>query len=437
MTNCKTARIEFLPSKNKKIEVEFVDKDITSDGGILLLREVDKINNFTHRISSCIPEYRDPNRVIHSIDTMVKQRIYGLALGYEDVNDQDKLRKDKAMIIATDQSHELASSPTICRLENAVNRRAAVLIHKVMIDVFIKAHKKPPKQITLDADPTDLTIHGEQEGKHYHAYYGSNCFLPLNIFCGEHLLVNYLRPSNIDGSKHCWVILALLVKYIRKHWPNVNIIFRGDCAFSRDKILTWCEKNNVRYIVGQSSNEVLKRKSKGLLSRAANDYEKTGVKQKLFDQDFYAAKSWSKQRKVVMKTEYGIKGDNVRFVVTNLRGLPEDIYRQCYCPRGDMENRIKELKLDCYANRMSCSDWWPNQLRLLFSSCAYILLDMLRRTALKNTKLKNATCETIRQTLLKVGAIIKSNTRRITFLISQHLVNKKLFYTTAQNLQYG
>jgi len=368
---------------------------------------------------------------------MVKQRIYGLALGYEDVNDQDKLRKDKAMIIATDQSHELASSPTICRLENAVNRRAAVLIHKVMIDVFIKAHKKPPKQITLDADPTDLTIHGEQEGKHYHAYYGSNCFLPLNIFCGEHLLVNYLRPSNIDGSKHCWVILALLVKYIRKHWPNVNIIFRGDCAFSRDKILTWCEKNNVRYIVGQSSNEVLKRKSKGLLSRAANDYEKTGVKQKLFDQDFYAAKSWSKQRKVVMKTEYGIKGDNVRFVVTNLRGLPEDIYRQCYCPRGDMENRIKELKLDCYANRMSCSDWWPNQLRLLFSSCAYILLDMLRRTALKNTKLKNATCETIRQTLLKVGAIIKSNTKRITFLISQHLVNKKLFYTTAQNLQYG
>jgi len=436
MTNCKTDKLEFLPSRNKKINVEFVDQNITSDAGLLLLREVDKINNFTSSIASCIPEYRDPNRITHSIDSMVKQRIYGLAHGYEDVNDHDGLRQDKAMQVAVDKDQALASSPTLCRLENAVNRNSSFLIHKLMIDTFIKAYKKPPKDIILDADPTDFTIYGNQEGKHYHGYYGSNCYLPLIIFCGRHLLVSYLRPCNIDGAKHCWAIVSLLVKYIRKHWPKVNIKFRGDGAFSRDKMLTWFEKNRIYYIVGQASNAVLKRKAKGLLSRAANDYEKTGVKQKLFDQDFYAAKKWSRKRKVIFKTEYGIKGDNVRFNVTNLRGLPEDIYKQCYCPRGDMENRIKELKLDCNAKRISCSDLWSNQLRLLFASAAYMLLDLLRRTALQKTKLKNATCNTIRQTLLKTGAIVKINTRRITFLMSQDLVNKNLFYIAANNLQF-
>jgi len=436
-TNCKTDKLELPPLKNKKLTVEFVDRSITSDAGVLLLRTVDKLNNFTSKISSCIEEYRDPDSITHSIDTMVKQRVYGLALGYEDLNDHNSLRKDKAMQFAVEKEFALASSPTLCRLENAVDKKAAVLIHKEILDVFIKSYNKPPKEITLDADPTDITIHGEQEGRHYHGYYGSNCYLPLIIYCGKHLLVSYLRPCNIDGSKHSWAVLSLLVKHIRKYWPKVNIKFRGDGAFSRDKILTWCEKNNIRYIVGQPGNAVLKRKSKSLLARAANDYERTGIKQQFFDQEFYAAKSWSRKRKIVMKAEYGEKGDNLRFVVTNLRGLPKDIYKNCYCPRGDMENRIKELKLDCYATRTSCSNWWPNQLRLLFSSCAYILLDTLRQIALKNTKLKNATCNTIRQTLLKAGAIVKINSRRVTFLMSQHLVNKKLFCTASNNLQYG
>ena len=268
-------------------------------------------------------------------------------------------------------------------------------LHKPIVDIFIKSHKKAPREIIIDADPTDDETHGNQEKKYYLGYYKHNCFLPVNFFCGNHLLVSYLRPSNIDPAKHVGGILSLLVKYIRKHWPKTRIIFRADGGLCRDNILSWCERNKIHYIVGYSRNSRLEKASKDLVARAALDYEKTGEKQTLYDQIYYSAYSWTGgMRKVIFKAEYSEKGKNIRFILTTLNKLPENCYK-FYCGRGDAENRIKELKLECYSGRTSCHDWSANQFRLLLSSFAYVLLNAVREIALVKTSLKNASCKTI------------------------------------------
>ena len=257
----------------------------------------------------------------------------------------------------------------------------------------------------------------------------------MHVFCEDQLLISYLRPSNIDGAKHAWAILSLLVKRIRQVWPNVKIIFRGDSGFCRDRMLRWCERNNVTYIVGIAQNNRLNKLSCEMQKLAADEYDKTEEKQRIFILFTYAAGSWKNERRVICKAEHTDKGANPRYIVTNeIAVRPKELYEVNYCGRGDMENRIKEIKLGVFSDRTSCHQWWPNQLRLIFSSMAYILIESMRRIALKNTELAHAQCETIRLKLYKIGAIILRNTRRIQFLLSGNYPKQSLFLETAKKL---
>lgn len=434
MTECNSRKIQFLPSNSKKVEAEFTDKEITSDGGMLLLREINNTIELTKSVAECIPDNREQKRITHTIEEMVMQRIFGLSLGYEDLNDHTQFRHDPIAKLSTNKNISLASASTLCRMENGINHTTNILLHKVMVDNFINSFKTPPKRIILDPDPSDDKVHGNQENKAYHGYYGHHCFLPLHVYCGKQLLVSYLRPSNIDSAKHMAAIMRLLINYIRKYWPNVNIIVRADGGLCRDKLLRWFERNNIIYIFGFTRNARLEAMTKGLMARASVDYEKTDAKQKLFDQIFYSAHSWpGEDRKIIVKAEYSEHGKNLRVVVTNMRGLPEKLYR-FYCLRGDAENRIKELKLDCYSGRTSCHSFVANQFRLILSSFAYILLESVRRLALNKTKMKKATCDTIRNKLLKVGAVVTRSKRRIHIALSDCFVNKSTFITAANTL---
>ena len=296
-----------------------------------------------------------------------------------------------------------------------------------MIETFISSHKEPPKELILDFDATDDLIHGNQEGGFYHGYYKNHCFLPLYVFCGKKLLAAYLRTSKKDGARHAWAILSLLVKRFRQEWPDVKIIFRGDSGFSRHKMFDWCEKNNVGYITGIAQNKRLKATMKPLMQKAEIDFEETQEKQRLFTEFHYAAGTWSHKRKIIGKAEHTKDGANPRFIVTNLPGNPQDLYDKIYCHRGDMENRIKEQQLGLFADRTSCHDWWPNQLRLIFSSLAYILMEHMRSTALVSTELENAQMSTIRLKLFKIGAVVIKNTRRIQFFLSSYYPLQDLF----------
>ena len=408
--------------------------DVTSDGGVLLLREINRKLGLTKKVSELIPDIRDQRYVDHSVEEMLAQRIYGIALGYEDVNDHITLRKDPGFQTAINSDTNLASASTLSRFENSVNRKTIVEINKIHVETFVNSFKKAPKELILDFDPTDDPIHEYQENRFYNGYYKSFCYLPLYVFCGEQLLVSYLRPCNIDGAKHAWAILSLLVKRFRQEWPGVKIIFRGDSGFCRPKMLQWCDKHEVGYIVGIGRNNRLLKFSATLRTEAAELVEQTQEKQRLFGAFQYAAESWEHERKIIVKAEHTLLGANPRFIVTNLEGDPKDLYEKIYCARGDMENRIKEQQLDLFADRTSCHDWWANHFRLLLSSCAYVLISAMRRIALKGTALAKAQCGTIRLKLLKIGAIIIRNTRRIKFLLSSSYPYQNLFYKIHREL---
>lgn len=427
MTNCKRESLYFPSLKGKKIELNFNGGDVTSDGGVLLLREIDRKLSLTKEVSTLIPDLRDQRYIDHQIDKILAQRIYAIALGYEDVNDHTTLRKDPGFQTAINCDSALASASTLSRFENSITRDTVVEINKIFVEKFINSFQEPPKELILDFDPTDDPIHGHQENRHYNGYYKSYCYLPLYVFCKEQLLVSYLRPCNIDGAKHAWAILSLLVKRFREEWPEAKIIFRGDSGFCRPKMLQWCDKNNVGYIVGIGRNNRLLNFSAALRAEAENLYIQTQEKQRLFAGFYYAAESWSHKRKIIVKAEYTALGANPRFIITNLEGDPHDLYEKIYCARGDMENRIKEQQLDLFADRTSCHQWWPNHFRLLLSSCAYVLISALRRTYLKGTALAKAQCGTIRLKLLKIGAIIIRNTRKIKFLLSSSYPYQELF----------
>lgn len=434
MTDCILSSLQLPACKGRKVEINFEGGDVTSDGGILLLNRIDQKLGLTEKIAKQFPDKRDQTKVQHSLLGMLRQRVYGIALGYEDLNDHDDLRHDTAFQTALYKDVDLASSPTLCRFENTADRSMAWTTHQVLIEQFIASYQQAPKELILDFDATDDIIHGTQVGRFYHGYYENYCFLPLYVFCGTQLLVSYLRPSSKDGALHAWAILSLLVKQLRKAWPDVKIIFRGDSGFCRHKMLEWCDRYGVFYIVGMARNKRLEKLLDPTLEIAKQSFAETQEKQREFTDFMYAAKSWKRERRIIGKAEVTIQGTNPRFIVTNLEGDPQHLYEKVYCARGNMENRIKEVQLDLFADRTSCHQWWPNQLRLLFSSLAYILVERLRALTLQGTELAVAQVQTIRLKLLKIGAVITRNTRRIRFMLSSHYPFKDLFCQVVQKL---
>lgn len=434
MTVCTTKIIEYSRCKRRKVQAEFNGGDITSDGGVMLLREVDRRLRLTERIAAILNDPRCPSKTRHSLLHMLRQRVYGLALGYEDLNDHSTLRKDPALQTAVEQDKDLASTSTLCRFENWVTFDALWDISRTLIDVFIESFEKEPQELILDFDTTDDAVHGEQFGSAFHGYYDHYCFLPLYVFCGNKLLVAYLRPGDSDNAKHAWAILALLVKRLRQAWPDVDIIFRGDSGFCRHQMLNWCDRHNVSYIVGMAKNSRLNDLAESWLLEAAVGYLCSQEKQRLFGDFLYAANTWKYERRVIVKAEHSALGENPRYVVTNLPGDPQQLYEKVYCARGESENRIKEQQLCLFADRTSCMNWVPNQLRLLLSSVAYTLLEALRSSALKGTLLARARCDTIRLKLLKIGAVIIRNTRRVRFLLSSSYPMQHLFLKVSKRL---
>ena len=431
MTDCNRQPLLFSSLGRQGIQADFAGGTLTSDAGGLLLREVDRQLGLIDALSDCLTDPRDPAKVIHDQRTMLAQRIFGLALGYEDLNDHDELRRDPLFSVLVDKppkpDEPLASSPTLCRLENRVDRKTLARLSAVLVEQFIASFDQPPDELVLDFDPTDLPVHGQQARRFFHGFYGHYCFLPLYVFCGSQLLVAYLRPSNIDAPLHTRAILKLLVARLRQAWPNVRIVLRADSSFARWKLLRWCEQNSVFYVVGLARNKVLERRGAPFMQAAEAEYQRTLQKVRNFHEFRYAAQSWDRQRRVIVKAERLEQGPTVRFVLTNLDAPPAAIYDERYTPRGDMENRIKEQQLMLFATRASCHAFAANQLRLLLSAAAYVLIEHLRRTVLKNTELQAAQADTIRLKLFKVAARVVVSVRRVVLHLSSAYPLQHLF----------
>ncbi len=427
MPDCTPLLLHFPSFDRRKIEASFSGGNVTSDGGILLLRAADQRLGLSAALDAVLTDPRDPLLITHPQVDLLRQRIYGLALGYEDLNDHDTLRGDLAWQTALERDDALASSPTLCRLEARASRRAAIAFHEVIFARFIASFATPPAELILDFDATDDRVHGHQEGRFFNGYYGDYCFLPLYVFCGEQLLVSYLRPSNLGAAQHSLAILKLLVKGLRRAWPKVKILFRGDSGFCRWRLFSWCERHGVDYLVGLAKNVRLAALAKPLIEQAEAAFVATQEKQRFFGWLDYGAGSRDKERRVILKAEHTDKGRNPRYLVTNLEGDAQGLYEETYCARGEMENRIKEQQLGLFADRTSCSGWWANQFRLLLSGAAYVLLESIRRVALAGTELARAQVGTIRLKLLKIGAVITRNTRRIRLLLSSAYPLQALF----------
>jgi Transposase DDE domain group 1 len=436
VTECYQGVLDFGRCQRRVVEADFSGGDISSDGGVLLLREVDRRIGLMPAMARALGDSRRQASCDHRLVSLLRQRVFALALGYEDVNDHDHLRHDGALQTACGRVESLGSSSTVGRVERRADRQAAWALHRVLVEQFIASFAKAPEELVLDFDATDDPVHGQQEGRFFHGYYDHYCFLPLYVTCGDQLLVSYLRPANIDAARHAWAILALLVKRLRQVWPTVRITYRGDSGFCRWRMLRWCEDHDVGYIVGIAKNERLLDKAAPLMRTAKKRFEDSGEYQRHFCQVAYSAASWDRLRQVIVKVEHSAKGENPRFVVTNLDGDPQALYDTLYCARGDMENKIKQ-QFQLFSDRTSCHGWWANQFRLLLSSCAYVLVDALRRVGLKGTALARAEVHTIRLQLFKIGTAIVRNTRRIRFLLSSSYPRQDLFTRVVANLESG
>lgn len=438
MTECIGESMFFSSVRQRKVVADFRGGRLTSDAGVLLLKEVDRKIGLLDSINTAIPDPRDPVMTVHQQRTMLAQRIFSIALGYEDLNDQQTMRSDAALQVAAGvspaEAEPMASPSTLCRLENRVSRKTLQELSKILVDQFIASYETPPEEITLDFDATDDPVHGQQEGRFFHGYYRHYCFLPLYVFCGSQPLVAYLRPSKIDGAKHAKAITKLLVEYLRQAWPDVKIIIRGDGGFCRWKLMRWCDKNSVFYCLGACRNKVLERHAAELMEQAETQYAETGEKVRLFDETSYSASTWDLERRMIIKSERLEQGLNTRFVVTNLDHPPQELYDTVYAMRGDMENRIKEQQLMLFADRTSCQDFQANQFRLLLSTFAYVLMDALRREYLKGTELERAQCSTIRLKLFKIAARVRVTVRRVWFHLSSSYPHQALFETLSSRL---
>ena len=427
MTECNQLTFEFASCEGRKVVADFQGGEISQEGGLLLLREMDRKLRLLERASKLLSDNRSAQRVTHSQLDLVRQRVFALAQGWEDLNDHETLREDQLLQTAVGRSRTLASAPTLCRMEQRADRKSAMAFNKLLVSTFIESFDAPPDEIVLDFDATDDPVHGHQEGKFFHGYYDHYCFLPLYVFCGSQPLLAWLRPANIDGARGAWLALKWLVSELRQTWPEVKIIWRADSGFCRWRMMEWSDKNDVDYIVGLAKNARLLALSEPLREQAAIAYETSGEKQRLFTWMNYGAQTWDRDRLVIAKAEYTSKGDNPRFVVTSLRGDAAALYDKVYCARGDMENRIKEQQLCLFADRTSCHRWWPNQLRLMFSTLAYVLIDALRRRGLQGTELAKAQATRIRLELLKIGAVVVRNTRRVKVHLSGSWPRRELF----------
>ena len=428
-------KIRFSTSSRRLVSANFEGGAITSDAGVILLRELDKKLGVSRELAKALPDDRVAGRVDHKLDAMIRQRVFALCCGYEDLNDHQELRQDPALQAAVGKAQQLAGDSTLSRWENRADRKSCAAMSKVLVEQFIRSFRVPPKELVLDFDATDDAVHGKQEGRFFHGYYDKYCFLPLYVFCGEQLLVAYLRPSNQDQAKHSAAILKLLTDRFRQEWPEVRILFRADSGFCRDRTMTWCERRGVDYLIGVRRNPRLQRLVEPLTQAARIRCESTGEKQRLFGElDYSTRTSWSRSRRVLVKAEHSHRGSNPRFVVTTLDGDPQDLYDRIYCARGEAENRIKEQQLDLFADRTSCSKWWANQFRLLLSSFAYLLLERMRNLVLQETSMARARCSTIRLRLLKIGAVVVRNTRQIVLNLPSAYPWKELFALVSRRL---
>jgi len=464
-TQCNPFQLEFHALGRRKVIGKFDGGNITSDAGGLLLRETEQKTGIVRQFAKCFEDLRDPHRIEHSVTELIAQRVYGLALGYEDLNDHDELRRDpllaaligkeepegEARIRNQDKGKAMAGKSTLNRLEltpaeptESEKRYKKIImkqeqIDRLFVDVFLQAHVEAPEAIILDVDATDDPLHGNQEGRFFHGYYMNYCYLPLYIFCGEFLLCARLRSSNIDASEGTVEELERIVKQIRDTWPAVKIIVRGDSGFCREKIMNWCEGHGIDYVFGLAKNERLKAVIDEELQQAKQLYEETEKPARVYKDFCYETlKSWSRKRRVIAKAEYLDKGSNPRFVVTSVERHRMDmrtIYENLYCGRGDMENRIKEQQLWLFADRTSAGKMHANQLRLYFSSVAYMLMQALRRLGLRGTKMATAQCNTIRLKLFKIGAQVKISVRKLWVSLASGYPYLNLFHQVYRNLQ--
>lgn len=450
MTECTQSSFEFAAHFSKPVVAEFTGPITTSDGGGLLLRQTDARINLMQRFAACFQDQRDARFIQHEVAEMISQRVYGIALGYEDVNDHDQLRNDSMLSLLSGKRRNeipLAGKSTLNRLELGSDQASRYkkitwktdAMDELLTNIFIEAHGEPPRQIVLDLDATDLPLHGHQEQRFFHGYYDHYCYLPLYIFCGEHLLCARLRPSNQDGAAGSVDEVEAIVSRIRRSWPEVRIILRGDSGFCREELMKWCEDNKVDYVLGFARNPKLERLLAPSMDRAREQQLATGKPARVFAEFDYATTSgsWSQPRRVVGKAEITGDKENPRFVVTSLPAEQWDaqaLYENLYCSRGEMENRIKE-QMSLFADRVSTETMRANQLRVYFAGMAYVLVSALRRIGLQGTEMARAQATTIRLRLLKIGAQVRISARRVWVQLASSFPLQSLFWRVAEQLR--
>ena len=453
MTECNQSGFGFEACGSREIVARFDGGTISSDGGAFLLRQTDQRINLLPRLAECFLDGRNQDQVEHSIQEMLAQRIYGLALGYEDLNDHEQLRKDPVFCVLAGREHReepLAGKSTLNRMElgSGIRDRYKKItfwkegIDELLVKVFIEAHPEAPGEIVLDVDTTDLPLHGKQEGRFFHGYYDAYCYLPLYVFCGDHVLCARLREANHDASFGSLAEIQRIVMQIRAAWPEVKIILRGDSGFCRDQLMSWCESQGVDFVFGLARNQRLRKIIGAQMHAATEQWNQTGQPARVFTEFEYQTKKtkqggWSRPRRVVAKAEHIQGKENPRFVVTSVdpgKGAAQWLYEELYCARGDMENRIKE-QFSLFADRVSTETMRGNQMRLYLSALAYVLVSGLRRLGLKATELAEAQVSTIRTQLLKIGAQIRVTVRKIWVSMASSYPWQDLYQQVWMNLR--
>ena len=462
MTECTQTNFTFATEFRREVVANFDGGTITTDAGSLLLHQAEQKTGILRQFAGCFQDYRDPTRIDHTVRQLVQQRVYGLAQGYEDLNDHDQLRADPLLALLSgkadvegkqrrrerDRGQAGAGKSTLNRLEltpadaNEKSRYKKIVldtqaVDDLMVDLYIQRQPRQPKQIVLDLDATDDRLHGHQEGRFYHGYYGDYCYLPLYIFIGEHLVCARLRESNQDAAAGSVEEVERIVGRLRRVWPEAEIVLRGDSGFCRDELMSWCVQHRVDYAFGFAKNSRLLKSIRKQMHKAQRRHAETGKPARVFHQFRYRTRaSWSKKRRVVGKAECLDKGKNPRFVVTSLTKMEaRRLYEDFYCARGEMENRIKEQQLDLFADRTSTALMRSNQIRLYFSSIAYCLMQALRELGLAGTKMAKAQCSTIRVRLLKIGARVRVTVRKVWISMASGHPARELFGTVYGNLE--
>lgn len=421
MPKCTERRLALGRVGRRVVEAAFDGGDIATDGGVVLLKQVDERLGLTRSAARAMGDPRRAASVEHSLRELLAQRIYGLCCGWQDVTDHNTLRHDLVWQTAVGRDACLGSAPTLSRLENAAGPRQTWALHAVLLDQFVASRKAAPTELVLDVDATHVPLHGQQERAHFNAHYDNYCYLPLYVFCGQDMLACVLRPSWRDPASIVSAVIKLLAARLRQAWPGVRLVVRGDSGFSRPKVLRRLESWGIDYVLGVQKNPALEWNCALAAQAVADRHAASGTKERLIGEFSYAARSWNRERRVIARLEHGAQGADARFIVTSLSGDATALYERLYCARGEAENRIKEAQLDLFGRRASCHRYAANQMRLLLAAMAYTLMINLRRLALASTELQQACTATIRTRLLKIGAAVLRNTRRVRLMLaSQH-----------------